>query len=88
MIVKTNKAALRAILRINAEPTLKAIADRVANSTENLTGPVDGRHPTVTRYDERGPARARSVVVVHHPSADGRAAAQRAAEASLRIAGT
>ena len=82
-----NQAGLDRILTVEAAPVVKRIADRVAASIESMAGTVDGKGVETNRYDEVGSNRARSAIVITHPTSAGRRAGNEVAEAALRIAG-
>lgn len=87
MTIRLNDAGLRRILTVEAAPVVARIADRVAASIESMAGDVDGRGVETNRYDEPTSQRARSAIVITHPTPAGRRAGSEVAEAALRIAG-
>jgi hypothetical protein len=84
--IKMNPRGIEAILK-GAAPHTQRIADRVAASVVQAVGTIDGQMVDPQRYDEPTKQRARSAVVLTHPSAKGRLAARDAADAALRVAG-
>jgi len=87
MRLKLDRAALKRILEVDCAPHTKRIADRIAESAAGLAGTPDGRRITVIRDDGSTGQRARSAVIVTHPSAAGRRAAREAALAAMRVSG-
>ena len=85
--VVINRANLQAILKRDTAPHLKRLADRVAASAVGQAGQIDGEGVTAKRYDQPTPNRARSAIVLHHPTPAGRKAARAAALAAMRTAG-
>lgn len=85
--VKINHANLRNILKRDAAAPVARIADRIAASASGQAGVIDGQGVAATRYDEQTPQRARSTIVLRHRTADGRAAANRAALAAMQTQG-
>lgn len=85
--IKINRAGYERILKVASAPVVKTIADRIAASTESLAGMPGGKAPTVTRYDETTSERARSAIVLTHPTPAGRQAANDAALAAMKVAG-
>lgn len=86
-MLTVNKKNLARILRYDAAPATSRLADRIAVSARNMAGQVNGRPINVIRDDDPTPTRARSAVIVTHPTDAGRAAARKAAEAAMRVAG-
>jgi hypothetical protein len=87
MKLRINHAGMRQILTSEAAPVAARIADRVAASAEALAGSVDGEPVQATRHDEIGRSRARSSVILTHPTDAGRRAGRDAATAAVQIAG-
>lgn len=86
-MLKINKRSLDRIMKVDAAPAVKQVADRIAASAAGLAGQVDGRGINVIRDDGQTTERARSAIIVTHPTPAGRAAARKAAEAAFRVAG-
>lgn len=87
MRLQLNRANLKRILEVDCAPHTKRIADRIAESAAGLAGTPGGRRITVTRDDGSTGRRARSAVIVSHPTAEGRRAAREAALAAMRVSG-
>lgn len=86
-MIQINKKNLARILKKGAAPATSRLADRIAVSAQNMAGQVNGRPITVIRDDDPTPTRARSAIIVTHPTDAGRAAARKAAEAAMKVAG-
>lgn len=88
--VKANPRGLRQILTVESQPLVTQLASRIEGSISTAVGQVDGRGVEIDRHDNADPgqARFRVALVLKHPTAKGRQAANRAADAALRIAGT
>ena len=63
------------------------LADRIATTAESLAGSPDGHPVVMTRYDEATSERARSAIVVSHPTPAGRQAGKDALVAAMEVAG-
>jgi len=78
-------AAARYILTVSAAPHVARIADRIAASIVALAGQPDGRSVRVVRDNQIGAGRARSAIILAHPTPGGRRAANAAAKAATRL---
>lgn len=85
--LKLNHANLRRILMVDAAPEVQRLADRIAQSASSLAGTPNGKPITVKRDDGTTGQRARSAVIVSHPTAAGRSAAREAALSAMKVAG-
>lgn len=90
MRVKVNAAGLRQILQVESGPLVRQVAGRVEGSISAAVGQVDGHGVTINRHDNDAAtgSRYRAALVLTHPSAKGRQAANDAAQAALKIAGS
>lgn len=84
---KLNVAGIRRILQVDSQPVIDRIASRVAGSVTASVGMIDGHGVDAMQDAQVGKQRYRRAVVLKHPSAKGRAAANRAAETAIRNAG-
>ena len=60
------------------------VADEMANSAAGAAGSVHGHPVVMRREDEPTPTRARSAIIVSHPTPKGRAAGNKALAALLK----
>jgi hypothetical protein len=87
LLIKLNATGVDQILKVEAAPMIKAIADRIANTAESVAGSPSGHRVVMTRYDEPTPERARSAIVVSHSTSAGRQAGIDALKAAMKVAG-
>lgn len=64
--------------------TVAKVADELARSAAGAAGSVHGHAVVMRREDEPTPTRARSAIIVSHPTPKGRAAGNKALAALLK----
>lgn len=86
-VIKLNSAGVQHILKVDAAPHLKRIADRIAVNIEGLAGVHNGQQVDARREDSDTGQRFRAAIILQHPSSAGRKAANDSVDPAMRTAG-